>query len=143
MSRTVKSEAEAKVTFYSTMIAEGFIAMVWAAGAMVIFSTGRAPLDTAGTLMVGEISKYFMGDIGGLLAVLGVIALPITSGDTAFRSLRLIISEELNIDQRSGAKEQALQQFYLYLQQQSSSLQSQTQMDLTCFGDTLDSQTNS
>lgn len=108
VSRTVKSEAEAKVTFYSTMIAEGFIAMVWAAGAMVIFSTGRAPLDTAGTLMVGEISKYFMGDIGGLLAVLGVIALPITSGDTAFRSLRLIISEELNIDQRSGVKRASL-----------------------------------
>ena len=49
-----------------------------------------------------------MGDIGGLLAVLGVIALPITSGDTAFRSLRLIISEELNIDQRSGGKRAGL-----------------------------------
>ena len=108
ISRTVKSEAEAKTTFYSTMIAEGFIAMVWAAGAMVIFSSGQAPLDTAGTLMVGKISKYFMGNVGGLLAVLGVIALPITSGDTAFRSLRLIIAEELNIDQRSGAKRASL-----------------------------------
>lgn len=108
ISRTVKSESEARVTFYSTMIAEGFIAMVWAAGAMVIFSSGQAPLDTAGTLMVGKISKYFMGNVGGLLAVLGVIALPITSGDTAFRSLRLIISEELNIDQKSPSKRAGL-----------------------------------
>ena len=104
VSRTIKSESEAKRTFYSTMIAEGFIAMVWAAGAIVIFSSGMAPLDTAGTLMVGKISKYFMGNIGGFLAILGVIALPITSGDTAFRSLRLIVSEELNIDQKSPTK---------------------------------------
>lgn len=108
VSRTVKSEREARTTFYSTMIAEGFIAMIWAAGAMVLFSTGKAALDTPGTLMVGEISKYFMGSIGGLLAVIGVIALPITSGDTAFRSLRLIISEELNIDQRSSTKRAGL-----------------------------------
>lgn len=108
VSRTVKSEKEARTTFYSTMIAEGFIAMIWAAGAMVLFSTGEAPLDTAGTIMVGNISKFFMGNIGGLLAVVGVIALPITSGDTAFRSLRLIISEELNIDQRNGSKRAGL-----------------------------------
>ena len=108
VSRTIKSESEAKRTFYSTMIAEGFIAMVWAAGAIVIFSSGMAPLDTAGTLMVGKISKYFMGNIGGFLAILGVIALPITSGDTAFRSLRLIVSEELNIDQKSPTKRAGL-----------------------------------
>ncbi|WP_071126262.1 carbon starvation CstA family protein [Peptoniphilus lacydonensis] len=108
VSRTIKSESEAKRTFYSTMIAEGFIAMVWAAGAIVIFSSGMTPLDTAGTLMVGKISKYFMGNIGGFLAILGVIALPITSGDTAFRSLRLIVSEELNIDQKSPTKRAGL-----------------------------------
>ena len=108
VSRTVKSEREAKATFYSTMISEGFIAMIWAAGAMVIFSTGTAALDTPGTLMVGEISRYFMGKIGGLLAVLGVIALPITSGDTAFRSLRLIIAEELNLDQKNPGKRAGL-----------------------------------
>ena len=108
ISRTVKSESEARTTFYSTMIAEGFIAMVWAAGAMVIFSSGIAPLDTPGTIMVGQVSKYFMGNVGGLLAVLGVIALPITSGDTAFRSLRLIIAEELNIDQKAPSKRAGL-----------------------------------
>ena len=108
ISRTVKSESEARTTFYSTMIAEGFIAMVWAAGAMVLFSSGQAALDTPGTIMVGQVSKYFMGNVGGLLAVLGVIALPITSGDTAFRSLRLIISEELNIDQKAPSKRAGL-----------------------------------
>ncbi|MDU1022437.1 MAG: carbon starvation CstA family protein [Peptoniphilus harei] len=108
ISRTVKSESEAKTTFYSTMIAEGFIAMVWAAGAMVLFSSGKAALDTPGTIMVGQVSKYFMGNVGGLLAVLGVIALPITSGDTAFRSLRLIIAEELNIDQKAPSKRAGL-----------------------------------
>lgn len=104
VSRTVGSEKEGIGTFYSTMIAEGLIAMVWAAGALVLFSTGMAALDTAGTLMVGKISRNFMGSIGGYLAIIGVIALPITSGDTAFRSLRLIVSEELNIDQKSNAK---------------------------------------
>lgn len=108
VSRTVTSEKEAKTTFYSTMIAEGVIAMIWAAGAMVIFSTGTAALDTPGTLMVGEISRYFMGNVGGLIAVIGVIALPITSGDTAFRSLRLIIAEELNIDQKVAGKRAGL-----------------------------------
>ena len=108
ISRTVKSESEARTTFYSTMIAEGFIAMVWAAGAMVLFSSGVAKLDTPGTIMVGQVSKYFMGNVGGLLAVLGVIALPITSGDTAFRSLRLIIAEELNIDQKAPSKRAGL-----------------------------------
>lgn len=108
ISRTVKSESEAKTTFYSTMIAEGFIAMVWAAGAIVLFSSGKAALDTPGTIMVGQVSKYFMGNVGGLLAVLGVIALPITSGDTAFRSLRLIIAEELNIDQKAPSKRAGL-----------------------------------
>lgn len=108
ISRTVKSESEARTTFYSTMIAEGFIAMVWAAGAMVLFSSGKAALDTPGTIMVGQVSKYFMGNVGGLLAVLGVIALPITSGDTAFRSLRLIIAEELNIDQKAPSKRAGL-----------------------------------
>lgn len=108
ISRTVKSESEARTTFYSTMIAEGFIAMVWAAGAMVLFSSGKAALDTPGTIMVGQVSKYFMGNVGGLFAVLGVIALPITSGDTAFRSLRLIIAEELNIDQKAPSKRAGL-----------------------------------
>lgn len=104
ISRTVKSEKEGIATFYTAMVAEGFIAMCWAGGAIVLFSSGKAALDTNATLMVGNISREFMGNIGGLLAILGVIVLPITSGDTCFRSLRLIIAEEFNIDQRNKAK---------------------------------------
>ena len=104
VSRTIASERENRTTFYSAMIAEGLIAMAWAAGAIVIYSQGIAGLDTSATLMVGEISRYFMGNIGGLIAIIGVIVLPITSGDTAFRSLRLIVAEELNIDQKVPAK---------------------------------------
>lgn len=103
ISRTVTSEYEGRKTFYNMMILEGFIAMAWAAGAMVVFNKGTA-LDTNATLMVGAISKNFMGSIGGILAIIGVIVLPITSGDTAFRSLRLMIAEQFNIDQKLAAK---------------------------------------
>ncbi len=104
VSRTVKDEREGIKTFYAGMITEGFIAMSWAAGAMIIFSQGIAGLDTSATLMVGEIAKYFLGNIGGYIAIIGVIILPITSGDTCFRSLRLIIAEEMNMDQKLAKK---------------------------------------
>lgn len=77
--------------------------MVWAAGAMVLFNRGTGA-DTGATAMVGIISREFMGNIGGLVAIAGVIILPITSGDTAFRSLRLMIAEQFNIDQRDVKK---------------------------------------
>lgn len=103
ISRTVKSEKEGRGTFYDMMIVEGMIAMVWAAGAMVLFGRGT-PLDTGATSMVGIISREFMGTIGGLIAIIGVIVLPITSGDTAFRALRLMIAEQFNIDQQDPKK---------------------------------------
>lgn len=103
ISRTVKSEKEGRGTFYNMMIVEGIIAMVWAAGAMVLFGRGTA-LDTGSTAMVGIISREFMGTIGGLIAIIGVIVLPITSGDTAFRALRLMIAEQFNIDQKDAKK---------------------------------------
>lgn len=103
ISRTVKSEKEGRGTFYDMMIVEGLIAMVWAAGAMVLFSRGTA-MDTGATAMVGIISREFMGNIGGLIAIIGVIVLPITSGDTAFRALRLMIAEQFNIDQKDPKK---------------------------------------
>ncbi len=104
ISRTVKHEKEGTFVFYWAMVAEGFIAMCWAGGAMVLFSSGKAPLDTGATAMVGNISREFLGAIGGMFAVIGVIVLPITSGDTAFRALRLIIADEFNIEQRSWYK---------------------------------------
>lgn len=98
ISRTTQKEKEGKTTFFNMMLVEGFIAMVWAAGAMIMFGRGQA-LDTGATLMIGIISREFLGNIGAIFAILGVIVLPITSGDTAFRALRLMIAEQFDIDQ--------------------------------------------
>ena len=103
ISRTVKHEKEGRGVFYNMMIAEGLIAMVWAAGAMVLFNSGTN-VDTGATAMVGIISRKFMGTVGGLFAIAGVIVLPITSGDTAFRALRLMIAEQFHIDQKIALK---------------------------------------
>jgi carbon starvation protein CstA len=107
IARTVKSEKEGRMTFFNMMLVEGFIAMCWAAGAMILFNTGT-DMATTPTLMVGLISRDFLGNIGGVLAILGVIVLPITSGDTAFRGLRLMIAEQFNIDQQDYKKRVSL-----------------------------------
>lgn len=99
ISRTLSDERQGRMVFYNMMLMEGLIAMAWAAGAMVIYNKGIAEFPTNATLMVGEISREFMGKVGGIFAILGVIILPITSGDTSFRSLRLMISEQFHIDQ--------------------------------------------
>lgn len=105
ISRSVTSEREGRRTFYDMMIVEGFIAMVWAAGAMIIFNydNGIGHGEPA-TAMIGHISRFFLGPVGSIFAILGVIVLPITSGDTALRSLRLIIAEQFNIDQKPAMK---------------------------------------
>lgn len=107
ISRTIENEKEGKMTFFNMMLAEGFIAMVWAAGAMILFNRGTA-IDTGATLMIGLVSKEFLGSIGAIFAIVGVIVLPITSGDTAFRSLRLMIAEQFNIDQSDYKKRVAV-----------------------------------
>lgn len=107
ISRTVKSEKEGKTTFFNMMLVEGFIAMVWAAGAMALFNRGT-PMDTNATLMIGAISREFLGSIGSIFAIIGVIVLPITSGDTAFRSLRLMVAEQFDIDQSNPKKRVAI-----------------------------------
>jgi carbon starvation protein CstA len=107
IARTVSSEKEGKTTFFNMMLVEGFIAMCWAGGAMVLFNKGT-DMATSATLMVGLISKSFLGNIGALFAIIGVIVLPITSGDTAFRGLRLMVAEQFNIDQGPAAKRVSL-----------------------------------
>lgn len=103
ISRTVSSEKEGRMTFFNMMLVEAFIAMVWAAGAMIMFNKGTS-IDTGATLMIGIISREFLGSFGAVLAIIGVIILPITSGDTALRSLRLMIAEQFDIDQTSYGK---------------------------------------
>lgn len=104
ISRTTQKEKQGRKIFYGMMIAEGVIAMIWAAAAMSLFNgpTGLNELLAAGGpgAVVSEVSTMMLGAIGGTLAVLGVVVLPITSGDTAFRSARMIIAEYLNIAQK-------------------------------------------
>ena len=101
IARTVSHEKEGRRTFYSMMILEGFIAMVWAAAAMGAVNAGLATRDQlhdAATTVVGIVARDMLGPVGGIIAIIGVIVLPITSGDTALRSMRLMISESLHID---------------------------------------------
>ncbi|GIO92024.1 carbon starvation CstA family protein [Paenibacillus lactis] len=105
ISRTTQREGQGRKIFYGMMIAEGIIAMVWAAAAMSLFhgSTGlNELLATGGTgLVVSEVAKVTLGAVVGTFAVLGVIVLPITSGDTAFRSARMIIADYIKLPQLS------------------------------------------
>lgn len=101
ISRTMGDEREGRMTFYNMMILEGFIAMVWAAAAMGAVNLGLATNDMLhdqATSVVGIVAKNMLGSIGGIIAIIGVIVLPITSGDTSLRSLRIMISDAFHID---------------------------------------------
>ncbi|MEG6584812.1 carbon starvation CstA family protein [Dendrosporobacter sp. 1207_IL3150] len=104
MARCVANERQGRRVFYGMMIAEAAIAMVWAAAAMSFFD-GSAGLQKALATMGGpagvvrNVSISMLGAVGGTLAILGVVVLPITSGDTAFRGARLLIADYLNMDQ--------------------------------------------
>ena len=105
ISRTMGSEKEGRNTFYNMMILEGFIAMVWAAAAMGAYNLGmREALASGATATVGAVCRDLLGSVGGIIALLGIIVLPITSGDTALRGLRLTVAESLKIDQSTNAK---------------------------------------
>ena len=105
ISRTIRSEKEGRFTFYYMMTLEGFIAMVWAAAAMGVYNLGLQEANASlATGTVGVVCKDLLGSVGGLIAIIGVIVLPVTSGDTALRALRLSIAEALHIDQTSKAK---------------------------------------
>lgn len=99
IARTMEHEKEGRTTFYNMMIAEGFIAMIWAAAAMGIMNLGMASADTSATEVVGIVANHLLGSVGGMIAIIGVIVLPITSGDTALRSLRLMTADALHLDQ--------------------------------------------
>ena len=100
MARCMERESEGRKIFYGAMIAEGIIALIWAAAAMSFFG-GTEGLAAAGSpgVVVSVISNSILGKVGGALAILGVVACPITSGDTAFRSARLTISDALKYKQ--------------------------------------------
>ena len=109
MARCMKSERHCRPIFYGAMIAEGAVALVWAAAATWFFQengivdqvTGRA---YSGALVATRISYGWLGTLGGILALIGIVAAPITSGDTALRSARLIVADFLHVDQRPIGK---------------------------------------
>lgn len=108
IARTMEHEKEGRMTFYNMMILEGFIAMIWAAAAMGVMKLGFASADTSATEVVGIVAKNLLGSVGGIIAIVGVIVLPITSGDTALRSLRLMTADALHIDQSKKKNRLAL-----------------------------------
>jgi carbon starvation protein CstA len=105
MARCVKNEKLGRRVFYGAMVAEGIVALIWAAAAMSFFggveelNINMREQNGNAAWAVNEISNSLLGRIGGILAILGVVIAPITSGDTAFRSARLIIADFLNLKQ--------------------------------------------
>ncbi len=114
MARCLKNEKYARPVFYGAMIAEGIVAMIWATAAIAYFG-GPEGLNEAmseGVMIDGVLTKVtpaiavdmicksWLGKVGAVIAVIGVVVCPITSGDTAFRSLRLTIADAFNSDQK-------------------------------------------
>ena len=104
MARTIKKESLGRKVFYGAMITEAVIAMIWASVGMAFFPNGIDGLSDILTkggpgLVVNSVAVGYLGVIGGITAILGVIVAPITSGDTAFRSIRLTISDRFDIHQ--------------------------------------------
>ena len=111
MARCVKSEKMGRPIFYGAMITEGIVALIWASVASWFFYGNPAPgyeliqnatagFHTSAPAVVNLVCNEFLGVVGAILAMLGVVAAPITSGDTALRSARLIVAEWLKLDQR-------------------------------------------
>ena len=115
MARCVKSEKMGRPIFYGAMITEGMVALIWATVSMWFFYGDPTPgyelisgaekgFYTSAPAVVNLICNDWLGVVGAILAMLGVVAAPITSGDTAFRSSRLIVAEWLKLNQRPIAK---------------------------------------
>ncbi|TDT61891.1 carbon starvation CstA family protein [Fonticella tunisiensis] len=111
MARTLKNEKYGRSVFYGSMVAEGVIALVWAAAGMAFYNGTpglEAALKNTPNAVVLEITKTLLGPVGGVLAMIGVIACPITSGDTAFRSARLMLGDMIKYKQDKIYKRLAL-----------------------------------
>lgn len=107
VSRTSTNEREGRFTFYGMMIAEGVIAMIWAAAAMALFDGQTlSQMIASGTpsVVVNQVSVLLLGNVLGTVAIFGVIVLPLSSGLSAFRSLRTILADYLHIKQDTVKK---------------------------------------
>lgn len=103
MARCIVNEKYGRPIFFGSMITEGIVALIWAAAATYFYHNNGMGENNA-AVVVDSITKEWLGTIGSVLAILGVIAAPITSGDTAFRSARLIVADFLHMEQRSIPK---------------------------------------
>lgn len=109
MARCITNEKHCRPIFYGAMVTEGIVALIWAAAATYFFhengivdqATGIA---YSGATVATNISKDWLGTFGGILAILGIVAAPITSGDTALRSARLIVADFFHVEQQSISK---------------------------------------
>ena len=118
MARCMKHEKQGRPIFYGAMITEGVVALIWATVAMFFFYNNPTPgyeTIAGGAAAVGDapsvvnlICNDWLGVFGGILALLGVVAAPITSGDTALRSARLIIADFIKVEQHSISKRLAI-----------------------------------
>ena len=114
MARCIATERHGRRVFYGAMITEGIVALIWAAVGSYFFYASPTPgyqemevatgYATAAPKIVALVTQDWLGLLGGILAVMGVIVAPITTGDTALRSARLIVADWLKIDQRQNAK---------------------------------------
>ena len=115
MARCMKSERMGRPIFYGAMITEGIVALIWATVSSWFFYGNPAPgyelieaatagFHTSAPAVVNLVCNEWLGVTGAVLAMLGVVAAPITSGDTAFRSARLVVADWLKMDQRPIAK---------------------------------------
>ncbi len=105
MARCMSNEKYGRPIFYGAMIAEGVVACIWATAAMAYFGGPEqlnAMADSGNTpaIIVNAICESWLGKTGAIIAILGIVVCPITSGDTAFRSLRLILADALNFSQK-------------------------------------------
>jgi len=101
VARTIRSEHEARATFYGMMIAEGVIAMIWASAALALYNFDPSNLKLGPAIVLSKIACHMLGDCMGGVAVVAVVVLAITSGDTALRSSRLSLAEMIGVSQAS------------------------------------------
>lgn len=101
IARTIKNEYEGRKVFFKTMCFESLIVMIWAAGAIYAYNYLSVPENIVGTVGVVDIvAKHFAPLNLSIIIVLAVLCLPLTSGDTALRSLRMVIADALDLDQK-------------------------------------------
>ncbi|WP_298614985.1 carbon starvation protein A [uncultured Odoribacter sp.] len=100
MARCMTNEKYGRPVFYGAMITEGIVALIWAAAATYFYHENGTSESNA-SVIVDAITRNWLGTVGGILAILGVVAAPITSGDTAFRSARLIVADFMKMEQKS------------------------------------------